>query len=38
MIDLRHDENPPEMRSLVAGAYRGKAAIRAFWLRDVSAG
>jgi hypothetical protein len=24
MIDLRHDENPLEMRSLVAGAYRVK--------------
>jgi hypothetical protein len=29
MIDLRHDENPPEMRCLVAGAYRMKAAIGA---------
>ena len=36
MIDLRHDENPPEMRSLLVGARTGRrAAIRA-WSKGKS--
>ena len=38
MIDLRHDENPPEMRCLVAVRTGREAAIRALWLREVRAG
>jgi hypothetical protein len=35
MIDLRHDENPPEMRCLVVGTYRRMAAIRG-WIKGKS--
>jgi hypothetical protein len=38
VIDLRHDENPPEMRCLVAVCTGRGAAIRALWLREVRAG
>jgi hypothetical protein len=38
MIDLRHDEIPPEMRCLVAIRHVGEGALAQLWQREVRGG